>query len=162
MKFFAELYEKLHNNYLNYIEALDWLFSDDKFEYEWNCTKAKRFTKQLKRELPLLSNKNGYQYKNVKKFADEKSNKQPVIQHLSRDGEGKDFIRHIRNGIAHGRVCIKEQKAEKYIVLTDYSVKNGQNKMTAYMYMPIEYLLIMHKIYKDIDAQNYDFIESKF
>lgn len=146
MKFFSELYILKDKSFADYAEALDWFFSEDRYGDNWNSIKASRLTKHLKKRLPLMSSKNGYQYKNVSQFVDGESNKQPIIQHLSHDSEGKDLIRHIRNGIGHGRAKIKYLNSTQYIILTDYSNSN----QTAYMNIPLEYLLIIHNVYKSI------------
>ncbi len=145
-KFFSKLCTKPKSELDRYANALDWFFSEDKFKDNWDKTKAGQFTNQLKTRLSLLDESNGYQYKNVNPFATDDT-PSPVIQHLSNKSEGKDFVKHIRNGIAHGRAYIKFQNLIEYIILTDYNIQNVQ---TAFMYMPLEYLLIIHEVYKSV------------
>ena len=62
--------------------------------------------------------------------------------------ECKDFIRHIRNGIAHGNTSCIKQNDELYIEIKDYD--STGNKQTAYLFIPINYITETHKLYKDV------------
>ena len=62
----------------------------------------------------------------------------------------RDIIRHIRNSIAHNRVAIKENN---FIEIKDYKNNTDASNdinATCFMYMPLNYILQIHNIYKNI------------
>ena len=67
---------------------------------------------------------------------------------VKKDGLCKDIVRHIRKGIAHGKTKFKKVKKQLYIEISDYN-KLGKNK-TAYMFIPMEIIIKIQKIYKEI------------
>lgn len=65
--------------------------------------------------------------------------------------ESRDFIRHIRNGIAHGKTKIVRKNAKLWVEIKDNNTKKQQ---TAYLFMPIQYIYNVHKYYVEIDKSN--------
>ena len=64
---------------------------------------------------------------------------------------GKDFIRHIRNGIAHGQTKIIKRENTLYIEILDFKDKDKSlDKQTGYIYIPLSYVVDIYKIYSEI------------
>ena len=65
-------------------------------------------------------------------------------------GEAKDIVRHIRNGIAHGRAALCTRSGVRCLERIDYgkygekSEKSGQ---TAYMLVPVDFVLALFSLY---------------
>lgn len=129
--------------------ALDWLFDDERFSTErgWTSGYVGAFTKKIKK-LPMIG-KNNYSYDAIKNldFSNIDSNNIQII-HSKGDTEGRDFVRHIRNGIAHGRNEVRKFNGTDYIRILDYNRKNEQ---TAFIYVPLSYILDIYKAYKDVE-----------
>ena len=68
-------------------------------------------------------------------------------------GEAKDIVRHIRNGIAHGRAALCTRNKIRCIELTDYGKygeKNEKGGQTAYLLMPVVFIQDLYNIYTSI------------
>ena len=74
--------------------------------------------------------------------------RQPYAIFSSSGSLGQDFIRHIRNGIAHGQAEFYKVKEADYIQIIDKGAK-GQS---AFIAMPISHLERIHQIHQEIDS----------
>ena len=152
----GKFFSKLVDNQLIEIwaDTLDWLFDDNKFSKDvgWNGGHASAFTKAIK-HLPHFSIKN-YHYgkQNVKRFPQAGNRfRIPTFYMLKGEGEGKDLVRHVSNGIAHGRTNFYMVKNELYIEICDFGKEgnNFANKQTAFFAMPMSYIPAICKLYVD-------------
>lgn len=135
--------------YYDWASLLDWMFDDEKFS-NWTSGYVGSLSKKIKK-MPKLS-KTNYIYDSAKNLPfDKKHNKRSIKILLAKgDGEAKDFIRHIRNGIAHGKTSIIKKGDVLYIEIVDYSNSKKQKMQTAYIFMPISYISEIHKLYNDV------------
>ena len=65
----------------------------------------------------------------------------------SNNSESIDILRHIRNGIAHGRTKLKKEKGTICIYILDF---NKEKKMSAQIHIPLNYIEKFRKLYKKI------------
>ncbi len=148
----SKLFVNLVNNGLinSWASLLDWLFDDEKFA-DWTPNLLGRYIKRLKK-LPGLG-ENNYKYGATKKLSFPKRITRQKIKVLSgqQGGEAKDWVRHIRNGIAHGKTRIIKEQDGLWIEIKDY---NKSGKQTAYMFFPIGFIFKTFGLYKEIDKQN--------
>ncbi|MBQ2898409.1 MAG: hypothetical protein IJE28_01525 [Oscillospiraceae bacterium] len=149
------------NLLLEWGNVLDWIFDDSKFsdEHNWNSGYVGQFTKKVK-TLKGLSEENFlYQKIQPKDFPnqkDKKAKKQngnpPVVMMQNGNSAARDLVRHIRNGIAHGRTKTYKVADKICIEITDFSDKTLKpEKQTAYIRIPISYITEMYKIYDEIE-----------
>ena len=146
-KLFTELVDRgIINNWAN---LLDWLFDDQKFE-RWESSKLGKYTKRLKK-LPGIG-KNNYEYGPLKNLSFPKRLTRQKIKILSchQNSESKDWVRHIRNGIAHGKNRIINEPDGLWIEIKDFNKPGDQ---TAYYYIPIDIIFQSYKLYKEINRQ---------
>lgn len=147
----SKLFVNLVNNGLinSWASLLDWFFDDDKFD-GWTPYLLGRYTKRLKK-MPGIGD-NNYQYDAIKNLSFPKRITKQKIKVLSgrNSGEAKDWVRHIRNGIAHGKTRTIKEPDELWIEIKDYNKSGDQ---TAHMYFPISYIFKTFEIYKEIDKQ---------
>ena len=147
----SKLFVNLVNNGLinSWASLLDWFFDDEKFD-EWTPNQLGRYIKKLKK-LPGLG-ENSYKYDAIKNLSFPKRLIKRKIKFLSgrHGGEAKDWVRHIRNGIAHGKTRIIRETDELWIEIKDY---NKSGYQTAYMYFPMSLIFRTFEIYKEIDKQ---------
>lgn len=119
--------------------TLDWLFCEDKFDEQdgWGKERKKSFTK----EIAKLKKLNGH-FEEFSRKEEKFPPKYTVgIYMVKGNGKGEDAVRHIRNGIAHGHVKIC--KTKPYIEIEDF----GSKGRMAHIYLPIEYIPQIAKIY---------------
>lgn len=137
--------------FLDYAEFLDWLFCDCKFSTRNNWTSG--YVGSFTKAVIKLFGKENYNY-GYRKSLDFKtaSNNQISIISAKGDSEGRDIIRHIRNGIAHGNVKVKNIKSEIWIEILDFN-KTKEKEKTAYINMPFEYLASIFQLYKQKEKQ---------
>lgn len=134
---------------------LDWLLDDDRFAKErgWEKWQVTKFTKRVKR-LPGLREKNYIcgVLKDIH-FPQKGHCHAPTILMGTADSQGKSIVKHIRNGIAHGRTQVLKEGGELYIEIEDFGKvgKEGPKRQTAYLYIPMSYLPQMYKIYSEIE-----------
>lgn len=129
-----------------YTSSLDWWLTEGKFQ-GWDARKVAAFTGKL-HKLPGLNTSDIHHgaRKNLK--FPKKASKYPQL-YLSKDvSEGRDWIRHIRNAIAHGNTTVKKHK-DGTIILEMKDFKTDQTTQTAYILIPIVYL---NEIKKKYDA----------
>ena len=103
----SNLFVNLANNGMinSWASLLDWFFDDDKFAL-WTPALLGRYTKRLKK-MPGIGESN-YKYGSSKNLSfPRRMTRRRIKIHSGRhDGEAKDWVRHIRNGIAHGKTRI--------------------------------------------------------
>lgn len=147
----SKLFVNLVNNGLidSWASLLDWFFDDEKFD-GWTPYMLRRYIKRLKK-LPGIG-ENSYTYGAVKKLSFPKRLTSMKIKVLSgqNSGEAKDWVRHIRNGIAHGKTRLIKESDELWIEIKDYNKSGDQ---TAYMYFPISYIFRTFETHKELDKQ---------
>lgn len=152
-KFFSSLVEK--ELIEDWGKILDWLLDDDRFAKErgWEKGQVTKFTKRVKL-LPGLRKENYIcgALKDIH-FPQKGHCHAPTILMGTADSKGKEIIRHIRNGIAHGRTRVLKEEGELYIEIEDFGKadKDGGKRQTAYLYIPMSYLPEMYKIYAEIE-----------
>lgn len=133
----------------DWAEILDWLFDDERFSEGRGWTRGfiGSFTKKIKR-LPNLG-ENNYFYNAAKDLHfPESAPTTLTIMHTKGDSESRDLIRHIRNGIAHGKTTLSKPNGELHIEIVDYGKTKEQ---TAYMFMPVRYIFLIYEAYKQVE-----------
>ena len=141
-RFFERLVDE--GLYNEWALLLDWLFDDYRFS-NWSSGYVGSLTKKIKR-LPYLG-KESYIYDIAKNIQFPDNMNHICIMMTKGDSESKDLIRHIRNGIAHGKSKVYKKDQELYIEICDYTTKGMQS---AYIFIPLEYIGQIHKLYLDV------------
>ncbi len=145
----AHLFRRLDeiSIYQDWADLFDWLFDDNRFK-NWTSGYVGSLAKKIKR-LPHVGN-NTYRYAKVDEvvFPTSQNNRTFCILMTRGDGEAKDLIRHIRNGIAHGNAKIVNVSGERYIEILDYS-KGG--RQSAYLCIPVSYIQQIYQLYEDVN-----------
>ena len=119
--------------------VLGWLYDETRFGEGWTSGRLSWFTKRAK---ALAGEEN---WATGKIFEDSSPGKAAVWM---RAGGGKDLIRHIRNGIAHGEYTVTKREDGLWIFIRDY---DGDKKPAAQIRLPLEYIIRLHKVYKDME-----------
>lgn len=135
--------------FADWAELLDWLFDENRFPKEkgWTSGHVSAFAKRVKANLELK--KADYTYDPACRISFPSSRPAvKTIMHSKGDGEARDLIRHIRNGIAHGKTNLSKPNGKLYIEIFDY---NTQKTQTAYMFIPLESLFMICKTYLDTE-----------
>lgn len=132
-------------------EILDWLLDENKFspQKRWTPQKVGLFTKSVKRQLSVKDA--NYKYDSVKNLCFKTTSNENTMIFSRSESEGRDIVRHIRNGIAHGRCEIRKSRNVLFIQIKDY---NRTGDQTAYMYIPLDSIRTIHKIYKEKEKNN--------
>jgi hypothetical protein len=136
---------------------LDWLFDDKKFNNKhWTMGTKRKLTNRISKldgfsPSAFAKKTGGNEYPKIQSKRNRK--RQPYAIFSSSESLGQDFIRHIRNGIAHGQAEFYNVKGVSYIQITDKGTK-GQS---AFIAMPISHLERIYQIYQEInkDTGNY-------
>ena len=131
-------------------EILDWLFDENKFspQKRWSREKIGSFTKSVKRQLSVKDT--NYKYDSAKNLCFKTTSNENTMIFSRSESEGRDIVRHIRNGIAHGRCEIQKNRNALFIQIRDY---NRTGDQTAYMYIPLDSIRTIHKIYKEKEKE---------
>ena len=141
--------------------TLDWLFNDDRFSKTrgWNGTQVCKFTKRVKR-MPGFS-KDSFICGRLDKISFPNAEMPPRTVEIptvlmgTGEAEGRALVRHIRNGIAHGKNRCFKIKGELYIEVLDYgkreSTEGNLSNQTAYICIPLAYITQIHSIYQEIE-----------
>ncbi len=143
----------------SWAKLLDWLFDDKRFSVDrgWTSGYVGTFIKKVKR-IPNLGEKE-YIYDSIKNINFSSCKSQGLmIAHTKGDGESRDFVRHIRNGIAHGKTRLLKPNGVLYIEILDY---NKSGEQTAYMFMPIDYIAKIYDIYKQVEKSKNNSIKRR-
>lgn len=151
--FFTEIFE--HELLTKAPIVFDWLFDEKKFESPaWNAKKKAKFTKSLKR-LEGFGKGNFRKSEKMEKYPDvlPECGEQPIPFALfsSSNSVGQDFVRHVRNAIAHGNAEIRKVKGSYFCEFRDYQA--GRKMQTAYIAIPANYLERIYKSYKDVEKE---------
>lgn len=135
-----------------WVPVLDWLLDDSRFsaEHGWNQQKKTSFTNEVKKRFD-----NNWI---ITKLKDATWEPQPQMTHyvkMTKYGSvGESFVRHIRNGIAHGNTEIVRQKQDEnkdaITILEIYDYSEGNQAQTAYIKMPINELVDIYRLYIEI------------
>lgn len=143
----------------NWAGLLDWLFDDERFSSQrgWTSGYVGAFTKKVKRISKI--GKGNYSYDSIKNlsFPNTKSSSIKMI-HAKGDGEARDLVRHIRNGIAHGKTKISKPNSILHIEILDY---NKQSEQTAYIYVPISCIFDIYNIYLEVEKSKNNSIKKR-
>lgn len=151
-KFFSNLISE--NLIKDWGDVLDWIFNDNKFpqEYGWNRGYTGLFTKKVKK-LPGIKDFEYPNKNNIQNYSSKNRRNILIAFDSKGDGEAKVLIKHIRNGIAHGRTNYKKVSTsntnELFIEIKDF--KSDGKTQTAYIFFPISYIVKIHKIYAEIE-----------
>lgn len=157
MRFFSILNE--YHLFERYAEALDWLLSEGKFEKSiWdNGNKVKAFTKAIYKLNRFSKEHFHYDAKKNIQFPTKGTYKQynvPTIFMSRGESEGRDLIRHLRNGIAHGNVDVFFLNNEPILELLDFGKEDNQKgSQTAYYVIPLHYIIDLSNIYFQKEKQ---------
>ena len=121
----------------------------NKFE-SWTPSQVGKLAKRIKK-LPSIGKRN-YDYDSLKHLSFPKKPARKNIRIIlgKTDSEAKDWVRHLRNGIAHGRTKTKKRDGVLWIEIEDF---NKSGMQTAYIFMPIDYIIKIHRLYKQIADQ---------
>ena len=150
--FFSLLIDK--DLYQSWAKTLDWLFDDNRFAKEkgWTSGQVGKFTKKAKKILEIKD-----EYFICKKlsqivFPESRKYHHPVIIMLDENSKARALVRHIRNGIAHGKTAISKEKDELYIEIKDYGKSlDNHGGQTAYLYFPLSYIHKLYNLYAEIE-----------
>ena len=139
--------------YNDWIKVIDWLLQDDKF-VGWTSAELKEFTLYIK-DLNII--KNGkYEYGkrqevNPSDYDRTKNRtKKSIVVMVKGQGETKDLVRHIRNGIAHGRSKICTRNGVRCLEIIDYGrfgFKGERGGQTAYLLLPVDFVKQVYQYY---------------
>ena len=145
--FFVDLVD--YNLISEWGSLLDWFFNDNKFD-NWSSQQVGKLTKRIKRMDGI--NEDTYKYTSIKNinFPKRRPNDVKVLLGKS-ESVSRDFIRHIRNGIAHGKTKIIRKNAKLWVEIKD---NNTKKQPTAYLFMPIQYIYDIHEYFTEIDKSN--------
>lgn len=155
--YLEEFFEK--NGYCKWIKIIDWILNDDKFRM-WRSSDLTKYTKSFKSFEWIARGKYVYGKRtevNPEDYNRRKNRqKKSIIIMVNGQGEAKDIVRHIRNGIAHGRAKMCTRNGVKCVELKDYGKfgsteeKSGQ---TAYMLIPIDMIEKLYDLYNRLSPQ---------
>lgn len=146
----------------DWASTLDWLFDDNRFDSAkgWTSNRIGSFTKRVKRLPKVSTNRYTYEYAKYITFPAEGQNVDETTFYFTKStSEGRDLIRHIRNGIAHGKTrCYKNVNKELYIEILDFGKEGTKmaNHQTAYFALPISMIPELHKVHSDIQSAFFD------
>ncbi len=147
--FFKELSDK---GWLDdWVEILDWLLTnnEDRLPQSWSKGKVGTFTKRIKSKSSLTGKIKKVTQEQLEILAkNARQNKCQIA--LKSDFAIRDFLRHMRNSIAHGRAGFIMQKNETYIEMKDFKT-NNEDYPTAYIFMPANCVKEIYGIYREID-----------
>ncbi len=177
-KFFSTLVNK--GLIREWTGVLDWLLDENRFSEEkgWTPSQVRKFTNNIKKEFDLLDNSK-YQVGALKNLIFPNTingvkNPTNTIMMIAGDSEGRNIVRHIRNGVAHGRIKFIERKKELLIEIIDYGnneqtkvsntkssknaeKKTGKLKQSAFICIPANYIQRIYEIYLNLEkSQNND------
>ena len=142
--FFRTLHE--NENYAEWSLLLDWLVSNERFK-GWTSGYIGEFTKKIKR-LPGIGEQT-YICDSIKNLKFPQRRPQSIRILFGRgDGEARDLIRHIRNGIAHGNAKTCMCKQGLFIEIKDYGKEGIQ---TAYIFMPLHYIKQIYTLFLEVE-----------
>ena len=135
----------------DYAEVFDWLLDDNKFSAEfWDSNYWRLFTKSIQKLSHFQKGNKQYTYdlRSSIKFLSPKTTRcKPTVQIAKKDDEGKDIVRHFRNGIAHSNAKVKDYDSAPHIQLVDY---NARMKQIAFIFIPLSALTELFETYRKV------------
>lgn len=165
--------KKLYSN--EWAETLDWIFDEDKFSEEkgWKDSKSgkntsnnknSRYTNKIKKLDYISLNKNYFTclQKDLKNKL-PKTEEEIYLVFTKNGAICQNLIRHIRNGIAHGKTRIYTNSTKKYknvgnlfIEIKDFGKKDKETgeTQTAYINIPLEYIVKLHNLYIETEKES--------
>lgn len=143
----------------DWIEIMDWIFDDNKFasEFGWEKGKLQKLTSAIK-ELDAVRN-GVFVYNKRSEVSpgdyNRKKNrrKKSIIIMVTGQGVSRDLIRHIRNGIAHGRAQLCTRNGCRHLEIIDYGKfgeKIERSGQTAYILIPVYSIRELYDAYNRI------------
>lgn len=134
---------------------LDWLFNDKKFNgSNWTSGTKRKFTNKVMRlegfgKATFKKKTSGESYPEIR----TKRNRlrKPYAMFSSNGSLGQDFVRHIRNGIAHGHAEVYKAAGVGYVEITDWGKKDGGLVQTAHISIPLSYLDSILRLYREVE-----------
>ena len=159
--FFTKINES--KSYPELAETLDWLFDEDKFSDEkgWKDSKSgkntsinknRRYTNKIKKLDYISLNKNYFTcaQKDIKNKL-PKTEEEIYLVFTKKESKCQSLIRHIRNGIAHGRATVYSNKGNSYVRIEDIGT---ENMLSAYINIPLEYIIKLHNLYIETEKES--------
>ena len=167
MKFFKTLSDR--DLFGDYAEALDWFLWECKFEVYFrpvideseieslplwdNKNRIAAFTRALHKMEGFSENRFFHRAKRDLDFpqkGDYRRYSVPTIFIANGSSEGRDWIRHIRNGIAHGHIEVYDREGSLVLEILDFGKpEDGNDGQTSYMLIPLSYLNEISKVYHE-------------
>lgn len=150
-KFFVSLSQR--GLLVDWAPLLDWYLSSEHFEGEIWKNYISVFTRKIKKINCIQGANIKYGTKGTLTFPARRPNGVRIILEQTTENcesIGKDFVRHIRNGIAHGRARFTKIGDEDYIEIKDYG-DNLQTRQTAYILIPCDCLKSVYDVYSEQD-----------
>ena len=136
-----------------YCSFFDWLFTD-KFDQEvWNANRVRVLAKHIQGFEGVSGNSIIYDAQIRLTFptaGQYKRFKAPTIIMGKGDSVARDWVRHIRNGVAHGNCRAISINGKRYVELLDYR-DDKHNQTTAYMFIPLDFLMKTKSVYDMLD-----------
>ncbi len=140
-----------------WVKVIDWLLWDGKFS-SWTKDALTSFVVAYKKSYVIANGLYLYDKKSVVNptHYDRKKNKtkSSIIAMVKGQGQAKDLIRHIRNGIVHRRAKLCTRNSIRYIEIIDYGKNGNQNErsgQTAYLLMPVDFLMVLYQKYNEVN-----------
>ncbi|MBP3884459.1 MAG: hypothetical protein J6D54_05925 [Olsenella sp.] len=151
--FFEEFSDRLPPGRL--FEVLDWLFDDRRFSPSvWGRGERAKFTKRIKKLDGFGDMSFGYKSKKLvyPRLPSEQSHLKKTYAVFSKQlgSQGADFVRHIRNGIAHGHASLYTVGSNTFIEIRDYG-RGGTP--SAFIAMPAAFISDTLDIYRRIEQE---------
>lgn len=147
MEFFSKL--PIEKDWKEWAQTFDWLFHDERFPKErgWDSSLVGKFTNRIKK-MEFFA-EGVFEHGSAKKLIFPKTTPKsiPTVIIGTNESQGRDLMRHIRNGIAHGRVKVLKQEKTVYVEIVDMKA----TQQTAYLYVPYTYILGLYQIYKEME-----------
>lgn len=151
MNFFKALND--HKLLVAHIPFLDWIFTEKFDKTRWNNkNRIQAFTKLLYKYPGLTEKSRVYTAQKNIVFPVKYKGTKPIVYMSDGGSYGRDWIRHIRNAIAHGHCLFIERRGHFFLELKDYS-NSECTRQTSYLFIPIDYLLRTLKDYDELDKR---------
>lgn len=133
----GEFFQKIKNNenIIGIILTIDLLFDEQKFDNKWNASCTKKLTRRLKE---LINTNDKFQIKEAL-----------GVYESNDDKNAKNMLRHMRNGIAHGRAKIFKKRGKYFVEI--YDIYKG--KQTAYIVVELDNFLKIYGSFENIEKE---------
>ena len=143
--------EKQLNDWAN---LFDWLFDDDRFDERcgWTGGYIGAFTKKTKKLFENFGVNYNYASRKELTFSRASNHTMAFFSKGDKESEGRDLVRHIRNGIAHGRTVMQRINDELYIEIKDFK-DSSMKTQTALFFFPLSYIMKIYDCYKKTEQQ---------